>query len=206
MGIPTLGGNSVEPHPKTLKDIDGTWTTTEPINVFDAPANAAGWAMDVASNEPARGRYKILGPNDEVGGRTGEYLGGVGAPKCNVFVYDALRRAGIAPLNGGPHPPQAADWANPDKLPDYRVVGPDEPLQPGDVIATDEHVGIYTPISLADGTIANATTSAAAMNTDGNPFLGGPVTNDWGFRGPNGTLSSGVTVRRYITPQRPPAP
>jgi hypothetical protein len=60
--------------------------------------------------------------------------------KCNLFVYEMLTGAGASP--GTPHgwihksSPRAAEWADPNyAIPGWRVLGQDEPPQPGDVVA-----------------------------------------------------------------------
>lgn len=60
--------------------------------------------------------------------------------KCNLFVYEMLTGAGATPgtPHGWRHPssPRAGEWADPDyAIPGWRVLGPDEPPQPGDVVA-----------------------------------------------------------------------
>jgi hypothetical protein len=60
--------------------------------------------------------------------------------KCNLFVYEMLTGAGASPgtPHGWIHPsgPRAGEWADPNyAIPGWRVLGPDEPPQPGDVVA-----------------------------------------------------------------------
>jgi hypothetical protein len=60
--------------------------------------------------------------------------------KCNLFVHEMLTDAGASPgLPNGwrhPSPPSAGQWANPSyAIPGWRVLGPDESSQPGDVVA-----------------------------------------------------------------------
>jgi hypothetical protein len=62
--------------------------------------------------------------------------------KCNLFVYEMLTGAGASPgLPNGhvywkQYPPGAGQWANPSyAIPGWRVLGPDESPQPGDVVA-----------------------------------------------------------------------
>jgi hypothetical protein len=63
-----------------------------------------------------------------------------GTDKCNLFVYEMLTGAEASP--GTPHgwrhksSPRAGEWADPNyAIPGWRVLGPDEPPQPGDVVA-----------------------------------------------------------------------
>jgi hypothetical protein len=63
-----------------------------------------------------------------------------GTDKCNLFVYEMLTGAGASPgrPHGWMHPssPRAGEWADPDyAIPGWRVLGPDESPQPGDVVA-----------------------------------------------------------------------
>ena len=60
--------------------------------------------------------------------------------KCNLFVHEMLTDAGASPgtPNGWRHPspPSAGQWANPSyAIPGWRVLGPGESPQPGDVAA-----------------------------------------------------------------------
>jgi hypothetical protein len=65
-----------------------------------------------------------------------------GTDKCNLFVHEMLTDAGASPgLPNGRwywkhYPPGAAQWADPSyAIPGWRVLGPDESPQPGDVVA-----------------------------------------------------------------------
>jgi hypothetical protein len=63
-----------------------------------------------------------------------------GTDKCNLFVYEMLTGAGASPgtPHGWRHPssPRAGEWADPNyAIPGWRVLGPEEPPQPGDVVA-----------------------------------------------------------------------
>jgi hypothetical protein len=60
--------------------------------------------------------------------------------KCNLFVHEMLTDAGASPgtPNGWRHPspPSAGQWADPSyAIPGWRVLGPNESPQPGDVVA-----------------------------------------------------------------------
>lgn len=103
---------------------------------------------------------------------------GIGTPKCNQFVWDALTAGGVQPgrVDGG-RIPITKDWGDPrSKIPGYApVVGPP---RPGDVVSDGGHVGIYSP--LKDG--RPGTISAASPDTPGAADDGGVVHNDWGFR------------------------
>jgi hypothetical protein len=65
-----------------------------------------------------------------------------GTNKCNLFVHEILTDAGASPglPNGRPYwkhyPPAAGQWADPSyAIPGWRVLGPGESPQPGDVAA-----------------------------------------------------------------------
>lgn len=64
--------------------------------------------------------------------------------KCNKFVYDVTKEGGAEPTvigsDGKPRPPLAAEWADPNtKIANWRVLGENEPPQPGDVAARKQH-------------------------------------------------------------------
>jgi hypothetical protein len=72
------------------------------------------------------------------GARNGWY--GKQTDKCNLFVHDILTQAGASPgtPNGFFHvyPPTAEQWADPNYfIPGFRVLGPNEAPEPGDVVA-----------------------------------------------------------------------
>lgn len=111
-------------------------------------------------------------------------LQGVGDPKCNQFVWDALQ-AGGAPAGRMPDGriPVARDWGDPGaRIAGYSPIG--GPPRPGDVISNGEHVGIFAP--LKDG--SPGTVSAASPGTDDGGVMGGVVHNGWGFRGDEGNI------------------
>lgn len=113
--------------------------------------------------------------------------------KCNLYVYDVLKKAGANP--GLPHvngkfPSTAADWANPFvKIPGWIVLTSKQAPMPGDIVAVQEnysdatgHVGIVIGPNL---------TSSFSSYTQ-------QVTeNDWGFRSDNGGWP---VFRRYVGP------
>ena len=131
--------------------------------------------LDTAPN--ARGR------RDEILGRLG--LRGVGDPKCNQFVYDALSASGAPPgrLDGG-RIPLAEDWGNPRaRIDGYQPV--QGRPQRGDVVSDGHHVGIFAPLS--DG--RPGTVSAATPGSHDAGVIGGVVHNDWGFRKRQGPMT-----------------
>lgn len=119
-----------------------------------------------------------------------------GSPKCNKFVYDVLKECGIdmgKPIEGNhfDHPYLAADWANRDlSIPGWRVLGPNETPEPGDVIAIAEkgkHSSGHMGIVYKNGLTISASTKDNAM---------GRITiNDWGF---NSECTGKTVIRRYI--------
>ena len=116
-------------------------------------------------------------------------LGGVLAPKCNVFVGDAFAKAGIHidnPQANGAAYPGTEEWASGKaELPGFRVLGPKERLRAGDVMTDGDHVGIYVP-----GPNGEDMTVSAAIPGKGDAV----VHNRWGFRGDEGPM----TVRRFV--------
>ena len=102
-------------------------------------------------------------------------------------------RGGFASLDlcdGKPRPPLAAEWADPDiTIPGWRVLGPNETPQPGDVAAYKlpghatytGHSGIVTAVEV------NGTVQAVAAHRD-------MVGLDNKF---NSTPERPVTYRRY---------
>lgn len=129
------------------------------------------------------------GPHDNVLAVVGWQ--GLGDPKCNQFVWDALTNSGFPPgrIDGG-RIPLAKDWGDPkSQIPGYAPV--DGPMQPGDVISNGDHVGIYAPLPNGHpGTI-----SAASPFHNGG-VLGGVVHNDWGFRGDEGKIIAWRPIAR----------
>ncbi|WP_428240549.1 RHS repeat-associated core domain-containing protein [Gynuella sp.] len=130
-------------------------------------------------------RRESWDPHSEARGRLrgSNGTGGRGALKCNFFVWDALNAGGNPP---GRMPdgrvPSADEWADPNiNIPGYTIVSGFMLPQPGDVVASGGHVGVYVPLD--DG--SPGTISAAPL------FYGsGLVHNDWGFRpgSPNPTI------------------
>jgi len=155
-------------------------------------AGSSAWAQKVASTPELHQGYRKLDQSDAIGGENGRTVNGFWAPKCNIFVYDALRSSGI-------EPPTTKEWVDPSKVSGYRVLRPGEPLMQGDVITNGHHVGIFTPQAVGDK-IRNLTTSAASPLATADQPLGGPITNDWAFRTATGDLEPGYVVRRYVEP------
>jgi RHS repeat-associated protein len=112
--------------------------------------------------------------------------------KCNLFVHDTLKSAGVSPpLNpGGPWPLQANGWANPDySIPGWEIV--DDPM-PGDIAAIPRagtgHVGVYVEDRWGSDVMA--------ANRDGVDWSSSHLRNDYLNSLAN---STGDTVyRRYV--------
>jgi hypothetical protein len=148
----------------------------------------ADWALGQVGDDLS---YSLAAPSEEARGKVTDKLGpfrGVGDPKCNKFVWDALNAGGrpAGRMDGG-RIPVAKDWGDPNaKIPHYHPVN-DGPLEPGDVISNGHHVGLYAP--LADG--SPGTVSAATPDAPGGVALplGKVLHNGWGFRGNEGRIT-----------------
>jgi hypothetical protein len=120
--------------------------------------------------------YTRLTTSDKVGGVAGQRLGGIGAFKCNVFVFDALAKGDVGvPLVNG-HVPTTADWMN-GAVSGYRPVTASEGLKAGDVFVSNGHMGIYAPT--ASGVPA---TVSASGNFGEHGAFPPVVHNSFGFR------------------------
>lgn len=167
---------------KDLNTFSAVWQN--PVNWIDPwgtdGKRAADWALG------------LVGSGDWGTNSTSPYLSwyhlygyGMGYPKCNFFVHDALVAGGDAPSlpEGREYPYTAAEWANSGfTIPGYVVVvNPNTigPLLPGqvwgtpdlgDVVAVGGHVGLYAPINTTPATVSASTRSNKIEN------------NDWAFR------------------------
>jgi|GEM_PF-3146699 len=115
-----------------------------------------------------------------------------GMDKCNKFVYDILKSAGIdigtpGGLRGmfglpGGYPPSAGMWADPNfDIPNWRVLGPDEQPQAGDVVA--EQISYYLHASGHVGIVAG---NGQTVSQADIPGVGEMLAkNDFGFRADN---------------------
>jgi len=135
----------------------------------------AVWA-EAAQNDNPYG-YTLASTNSEVHGKSA-LIGGVGAPKCNAFVYDAIEGGGrdVGRING--RIPVAKEWGNPGSgIKGYHTVT--SPAE-GDVASNGHHVGIV--VTLDNGKLG--TVSAATPDAPGGVALpfGKVLKNDWGFR------------------------
>lgn len=123
---------------------------------------------------------------------------GRNSDKCNLFVSDVLREAGLdspARHNGWGGPINAAEWANRSlsRIGHWQIV--DGPPEPGDVIAeitghdprNPKVVYAHVGVVVGDGRTASASTRVYPP--------GMVVMNDWGFR--NEDLGKRV-IRRYV--------
>jgi hypothetical protein len=154
---------------------------------YNDPARRSAQVAEWARNKRENTDYQQSDFNRNVGGNWAWVNWGKNAPKCNIFVGDALQSAGISvrdPENKKTYL-RTKVWGNPKSIiPGFQVVR--EKPQVGDILSDGEHVGIYVP---KDG--KPATVSAAA------PGYGDQVVhNDWGVR-----AQDRVTVWRYIGDQ-----
>jgi hypothetical protein len=113
--------------------------------------------------------------------------------KCNLYVYDVLKRAGASPgqpHNHGTNPPTAADWANPFfNIPGWTILRSNQPAMPGDIVAVAENYSDATGhVGIVIG--PNLTSSFSS-------FTQQVTQNNWGFRNDNGGF---VFFRRYVGP------
>jgi hypothetical protein len=159
--------------------------------VGSTPEDISKTAADWAKGQVGSTDYQVWDKNDKTGGgRSGLPwgMGGVFAPKCNVFVGDAFGKAGIQvgnPVDNGASYPGTKEWADPKtQIPGFRVLDPNDKLQPGDVMTNGHHVGIYAP-----GPNGEDMTVSAAVGKNN-----AVVHNTWGFRGDEGPM----TVRRFV--------
>jgi RHS repeat-associated protein len=155
-----------------------------PIGIIDPLGldgqTAANWAkiMQSVVND---GMYQFWDPHSESRGRLTELLDGRGAPKCNVFVWDALSNGGNPPPLIDGRIPTTADWIS-GKVQGYHRLPVIEKPKYGDVIVLDGHMGLYAP--LPDGSPG---TISAATNTDPRQLpnffeMNKLLHNNWGFR------------------------
>jgi uncharacterized protein RhaS with RHS repeats len=145
------------------------YVQNNPINWIDPEGLTPQDVIDWATRHYGRHDYDASAPNSEVKGGRGKYLGGRWAPKCNIFVFDALNegKCKAGRVDGG-RIPKAEEWANPSYfIPGCRVVSSPEP---GDVISDGHHVGIYVPYS------PSTPMTISATPTDGVTW------SNWGFR------------------------
>ncbi|HEV2464262.1 MAG TPA: RHS repeat-associated core domain-containing protein [Acidobacteriaceae bacterium] len=132
---------------------------------------------------------------DEAKNRSTNWAQGNGAPKCNVFVCAMLNKVGIGgpTYPGGDNPLVAQDWANPKfKVDNWRVLGPGEAPQAGDVAAYKEsfsnatgHSGIVTGNENGTIRVVAAGSRSIYQTTAGSKYFGQGMV---------------ITYRRYTGP------
>jgi hypothetical protein len=182
-----LSGAQVNPNPAqdapaTVTDGEGLARpagdkpTTSATLVGSTPEGISKRAADWAKSQTGNRDYQVIDKSDKIGGNLRPLLpwglGGVSAPKCNIFVGDAFAKAGIQidnPVANGAAYPGTKEWADGKvQIPGFRVLGPREKPQAGDVMTNGHHVGIYVPGPKGD----NMTVSAAI------PFKGNAVVHN----------------------------
>lgn len=155
----------------------------------DISKKAADWARSQVGNTD----YQMIDRSNKIGGDLRPLLpwglGGITAPKCNIFVGDAFGAAGIHvdnPVNNGAAYPGTHEWGSADvQIPGFRILGPKERHQAGDVMTNGHHVGIYVPGPNGEDMTVSATV----------PLKGDAVVhNRWGFRGDEGP----IVTRRFV--------
>jgi RHS repeat-associated protein len=141
------------------------------------PEEAAQWAQSQVGSLG----YSWAAPNSAVQGSfLGNITGGIGAPKCNIFVFDALAKGDVGvPLVNG-HVPTTADWVN-GAVSGYRPVTVSEGLKLGDVVVGGGHMGIYAPMTSGEPATVSAASPSSWHSMFNEPF---PAVrqNDFGFR------------------------
>jgi len=128
----------------------------DPINHVDPAGTdaeqAAHWAAAMIGNTD----YQKSDFNRQVGGWKSWLNWGAGAPKCNIFVWDALRAGNIMPssVNGESRMAYVSDWSNrSSKIDGFRPLHVDtkgnrtEAIRVGDVLANKGHVGIIVHVN-----------------------------------------------------------
>ncbi|WP_313912958.1 RHS repeat-associated core domain-containing protein [Tahibacter sp.] len=148
------------------------YADAQPLSVYDSLGLDGSSAWLSATIWIGNENYGYPDPHSEARGRIRSLLGGRFSYKCNLFVYDMLTGGGDPPGRIDGRPPSASEWADKQvKIPGYYILPTPILPKPGDVIASNGHVGIYAP--LEDG--SHGTVSAS---TNENIV----VHNDWGFR------------------------
>jgi uncharacterized protein RhaS with RHS repeats len=157
----------------------------DPVNHTDPTGQDAQQVVAWAYSQWHSTRYQLSDPEPRVGGFR-QYFGwpsnrGVGAPKCNFFVYDALAAGGQAP----DRMVYAADWGNRGSRIEnaggrFRPLDATEKARAGDVISNGSHVGILVEAPRPNGQPGTTLmTMSAAV-----PQLGDQVTRTrFGMRG-----------------------
>lgn len=180
--------------PPAQGDSDGRWVTIDGRHVFIQEGAAGG-------ERPEATRQRIAKTAKKYGGSTAWAYGKrkdnfpAGTNKCNKFVYDVTKEAGAPAVvigsDGKPRAPLAAEWAAPRvRIPGWRVLGPNEKPQPGDVAAWPHH---YSDATGHSGVVVavdpNGHVAAIAAHYD---QVGRDSTFNRSHDRPN------VTYRRYI--------
>ena len=147
---------SAQPERENARNAEESVGRDETTQSLIIPVSTAGAPAANSSPEEVRARI-AKNAASHVGSL--EWEGGVdhgrwgtAANKCNLFVYDMLTEAGASPglhyhelWSLHPYPPSAGEWADAGHvIPGWRVLGPNEEPEAGDVVAQ--------PLNYADAT------------------------------------------------------
>lgn len=155
--------SAVPGHHEQEQEQSGHWVTINSRHVLIDEAQAGPASRSTRDRIAATAR-KYNGSTDWAFARQKDNFA-PGTNKCNKFVYDVTKEAGAEAIiigsDGKSRPPLAAEWADPrTTIPGWRVLGPNEMPQPGDVAAYGlpghttytGHSGIVTAVD-GDGTV-----------------------------------------------------
>jgi RHS repeat-associated protein len=159
----------------------------DPVNQVDPTGETAQQAAQWAYNHRNNRDYQLSDAERRVGGlrQTLRHVWdpwnrGIGAPKCNFFVYDALAAGGIAPNRMV----YSADWGNANSRIEnaggrFRPLTTGEKARPGDVISNGDHVGMLVAMPRGGKEQGSVLVTASAATPD----VGNRVTfSKFGFR------------------------
>ncbi|MEQ1742476.1 MAG: SpvB/TcaC N-terminal domain-containing protein [Candidatus Nitrotoga sp.] len=120
-----------------------------------------------------------------------------GADKCNLFLTEMFEAAGVTPPTTGGrlgrYSTSAAQWANPDfDVPEWRVLGPKEKPQPGDVAVRVNLLGDVDERAGHVGIVVDAGKTISVAHGK-NVHI-----SEWGFRPEE--QKDPTVFRRYVGP------
>jgi len=127
------------------------------------------WAFTLIKSD----EYGYWSPHPDAKGRISSLIGGRKSAKCNLFVNDMLTLGGDPPPRfPGDRVPSAKDWGDTATvIPGYYVIPRETKPEPGDIISTGSHVGIYFPSYNGENRIISASLITGRVEW-----------NDFGFR------------------------